>query len=305
MNAIQHPPNVAHQHLELDEDLFRAHFDRYPFKVKHHLVDHPLLSLPRLVRLAGQMKTPLYFRGDHSINQVTDADGEKAQNFTDRQLPRPELSPEETLEQIETANAWMQLRDAGAYPEYSTLLAELIEQLRAPSELVAPGLDYPRMDIFVSSPGATTPFHLDEEHNFLMQIRGSKRLSIANGFDPQAVDPQTLRDFFLKNGELARYHEHLEHHSVHVDLGPGEGVHIPPCHPHWVKNGDAVSISLGLLWYSDVTARRRHLFRIHHWLERVGMPKANPGDWPLADALFALPVSVKRRVRRAVRRIAS
>lgn len=308
MNAVERPHNLELQHLDLDEDQFRAHFDRYPFTLQHHLVGHPLLSLPRLVQLSREMKTPaLYFRGDHSINQVTDAaaDGGKKQTFIEKQLPRPELSPEETIARIETANAWMQLRDVGAYPEYCKLLAELIEELRGPSELVAPGLDFPRMDIFVSSPGATTPFHLDEEHNFLMQIRGTKRLSIANGFDPEAVDARVLREFFLSNGELARYHEHLEQHSVHVDLGPGEGVHIPPCHPHWVKNGSEVSISLGILWFSDVTARRRHLFRIHHLLERVGLPEANPGDWPLADTLFALPGALKRRVHRALRRVSA
>lgn len=290
-------------HLVLDEDQFRAHFDRYPFKLQHHLVNHELLTLPRLVQLSRQMKTPaLYFRGDQSVDQVGDrADGKRT--FVERQLPRPELTAEETIEQIETCNAWMQLRDVGSYPEYSKLLAELIDEIRGPAELVAPGLDFPRMDVFVSSPGATTPFHLDEEHNFLLQIRGTKRLSIADGFDPEAVDPRVLREFFLKNGELARYHERLEEHSVHVELGPGDGVHIPPCHPHWVKNGPQVSISLGLLWFSDVTARRRHLFRMHHLLERAGLPVAVPGQRPLTDALLGMPFTFARRLKRALREL--
>jgi hypothetical protein len=289
--------------LVIDEDEFSAHFDRYPFKLRHALSSHPLLQLPRLVQLAeARGGDALYFRGDHRINQVDAAteDG-KSRTFIDRKLARPKLSAAETVAQIESCNAWLQLRDVAADPEYAALLEQIIEEFRPFAERVAPGLSVPRADIFVSSPGATTPFHLDEEHNFLLQLRGSKRLSIANGFDPEAVAPGTLRDFFHGNGELARYSEHLEQHSVHVDLAAGEGVHIPPCHPHWVQNGSGVSISFGILWFSDVTARRRHLYRVNGWLERVGLHPPEPGEQRTLDALKALPVTLKRRLTRARR----
>jgi Cupin-like domain len=287
--------------LSLDEDLFTAYFDRYPFKITHHLVGHPLLQLPRLIELARALGHPiLYFRGDHSINQV-DVDNDARRTFVDRKLARPELSPVETLEQIESCRAWMQLRDVGADPEYAALLGSLIEEFRVPSEQVAPGLSAPRADIFVSSPGSTTPFHLDEEHNFLLQVRGSKRLSIADGFDPRILDRERLRAYFRGSGELTPYSEHLEEHAAHIDLRPGEGVHIPPCNPHWVQNGNEVSISLGILWFSDVTARRRHLYRVNGWLEKVGLHPAPPGDSPMSDSIKALPLLVKRRLHRWMR----
>jgi hypothetical protein len=190
-------------------DLFDAHFDRYPFKLQHNLVDHPLLQLPRLVELARERGgDALYFRGNHEINQVEDEaqrGDAKKRTFIDRKLQRPPLSAAQTLAQIESCNAWLQLRDVASAPEYAQLLAQIIAEFRPYAERVAPGLSAPRADIFVSSPGATTPFHLDEEHNFLLQILGSKRLSIANGFDSEAVAPGTARDFFRGNGELARY----------------------------------------------------------------------------------------------------
>jgi len=290
--------------LELDDDVFRAHFDRYPFKITHRLAEHRLLALPRLVQLAQDLGSPvLYFRGDHSINQVDGApDPAKKRTFVDRELTRPKLSAAETIAQIESCNAWAQLRNVGEDPEYAALLAQLIDEFRPPAECVAPGLSAPRADIFISSPGATTPFHLDEEHNFLLQIRGSKRLSVADGFDPQVIDRQTLRAFFNGNGELAPYAAHLDEQSVHVDLLPGEGVHIPPCHPHWVQNGPAVSISLGILWFSDVTAQRRQVYRVNGWLERVGLHPKAPGEHPLADTFKGLPTIAKRRLRRAIGR---
>src|SRR6202034_3060474 len=146
-------------------------------------------------------------------------------------LSRPTLSATKVLAQIEDCHAWMQLRDVGRDPEYAVLLDEIIQELRPVSEPVARGLSAPRADIFVSSPGSITPFHLDEEHNFLLQIRGSKTLSIADGFNPEVLDRKRLRAYFNGSGELTPYSEHLEQHSVHVDLHPGEGVHIPPCHP--------------------------------------------------------------------------
>jgi hypothetical protein len=302
---MEHSSGGARELLSLDDDLFSAYFDRHPFKITHDLAGHPLLQLPRLIQLARSFGQPiLYFRGDHSINQVDAGDGANCakQTFMDRKLARPELSAEETLEQIETCRAWMQLRDVGADPEYAALLEQIIREFRSASERVAPGLSAPRADIFVSSPGSTTPFHLDEEHNFLLQIRGSKKLSIADGFNPAVLNSEHLRAYFRGRGELAPYSEHLEQHSAHVDLGPGEGVHIPPCHPHWVQNGDAVSISLGILWFSDVTARRRHLYRVNGWLERVGLHPASPGRNPRGDAIKSLPLTAKRRLRRWLQR---
>jgi hypothetical protein len=284
--------------LVLDEPVFTESFDRRPFKITHNLVTHPLLQLPRLVELAHSLGRPiLYLRGDLPINQA-DTSIDPKRTFVDRQLPRPSLSAVETLARIETCGAWMQLRDVGSDPEYAALLGRIIDEFRAPSERVSPGLSAPRADIFVSSPGATTPFHLDEEHNFLLQIRGSKQLSIADGFNTAVLARETLRDFFRGHGELAPYTEHLEQHSVHLNLLPGEGVHIPPCFPHWVKNGDAVSISLGILWFSDRSARRRHLYRVNNWLERAGLRPGMPGDHPVMDSIKALPLTVKRRLRR-------
>lgn len=303
MVASRHAERAPTRHLESDRELFDAHFDRRPFKLRHHLSDHPLLQLPRLVQLAlARNGEALYFRGNHPINQVDDAAEGAApkRTFIERKLARPALSAAETLAQIESCRAWLQLRDVGTDPEYAALLAEIIRELQPHAERVAPGLTVPRADIFVSSPGSTTPFHLDEEHNFLLQIRGSKRLSIADGFDPKAVAPGALRDYFRGDGELVRYSAQLEEHSTHVELGPGEAVHIPPCHPHWVQNGSAVSISLGVLWFSDVTARRRYLYRQNDWLRRAGLRRAEPGVHPHLDALLALPLTIKRRLKRAL-----
>lgn len=306
----------ANNFLVIDPRTFKADIDRRPFKIGHHLAGHPLLELPRLVRLAETLapargvSSVLYFRADHAINQVdqtsaTDSgrlpQGRPQRTFVDRNLERPALSAEETVAQIESCNAWMQLRDVGVDPEYGELLNAIMSEFAGYAGARTPGITDVRADIFVSSPGATTPFHLDEEHNFLLQVRGTKRLSIANGSDPSVLNEAQLADFYRGNGELAPYAPHLEERSAHVELAPGEGVHIPPCYPHWVKNGDAVSISFGILWQSDVTAARRQLYRTNDWLRRLGMRPRSPGTAPKLDALKVAPFRVKRVATRALK----
>ena len=41
--------------LEIDDETFRAGFNRAPFLIRHHLADHPLFSLQRLVELANRL----------------------------------------------------------------------------------------------------------------------------------------------------------------------------------------------------------------------------------------------------------
>jgi hypothetical protein len=291
--------------LEIEPTAFHEHFGRRPFTFGHRLAGHPLLGLPRLVELGRTLAPPggsgsvLYFRADHEINQVDG--GAYKRTFVGRNLERPALSVQETIESIESCNAWMQLRNIGLDPDYAALLAELMEEFRPHAERLAPGITCVRGDIFVSSPGATTPFHLDEEHNFLLQIRGRKQLSIADGGNREVLDEQQLADFYQGDGELAAYAPRLERLSAHVDLGAGQAVHIPPCHPHWVKNGDDVSISLGVLWLSDVTARQRQLYRVNRGLRRAGLHPRPAGAAPLLDALKVAPFQAKRRAARALR----
>ena len=294
---------------------FAANFNHKAFKIGHTLVGHPLCELPRLVRLAQKLSPPggansvLYFRGDNAINQVdvkaasvsVNAQQTPRQTFVARNLKQPALSVQETVAQIESCNAWMQLRDVGTDPEYKLLLDEVMNQFAKHAQTLAPGICSVRADIFVSSPGATTPFHLDEEHNFLLQLRGSKELAIMNGSDRRVLSEAQIDAFYQGNGELAAYAPELERFAEHVQLTPGEGVHIPPCYPHWVQNGNAVSVSLGVLWQSDETARHRNLYRVNRWLRGIGLAPRPAGESAVVDQLKMAPFALKRRAARVLK----
>src|SRR6188474_1415414 len=121
------PDAAADDLLQLDPAVFAADFGRRPFLVRHRLAGHPLFQLPRLARVAAELSgsgaagSVLYFRADHDINQAYPrAGGGEAEGgapgrtFVSRNLARPELSPDAVVEQIESCNAWMQIRNIGA-----------------------------------------------------------------------------------------------------------------------------------------------------------------------------------------------
>ena len=50
--------------------------------------------------------------------------------------------------------------------------------------------------IFVSSPGAVTPFHIDPEWNFLLQVRGRKIIHVFPADDRSLVSEEELERFY-------------------------------------------------------------------------------------------------------------
>ena len=72
------------------------------------------------------------------------------------------------------ASAWMSLLNVQADPVYRRWSTRSSTRSARSSSRRDPGMCYRAGWIFVSSPGAVTPFHIDHEHNFILQIRGTQ-----------------------------------------------------------------------------------------------------------------------------------
>src|SRR5580704_10428627 len=92
------------------------------------------------------------------------------------------LSVEETIRRIQEDHSWMVLKYVENDPDYRKLLDDCLNQIRQLSEPIVAGMCQREAFIFLTSPDSVTPFHVDPEHNFLLQIRGRKQVSI---FDPR------------------------------------------------------------------------------------------------------------------------
>src|SRR5258708_3582393 len=144
-----------------------ASFPHAPFRTRHNLADHPLLSLPALADLATRLDRDRleYNSGSLQPDQRPDA------------TPGINLAPDEVIRRIETAGAWMVLKNVETVPAYRSLIQGCLADAAGAISAADPrnlGMTDFQGFIFVSSANAVTPFHLDYEQNFFVHLHGEK-----------------------------------------------------------------------------------------------------------------------------------
>ncbi len=264
--------------LEIDPECFAAHFCRKPFLVPHRAgSDHPLFALPRLIELARRL--PEEFVEYNAGNLPVSIDS--------RLTPRNGLSIEDTIRRIEDHCSWMVLKRVEQDPEYRQFLDACLDDVADYSETLDPGMADRAGAVFVSSPGSVTPYHLDAEHNFLLQVRGRKTVHV---FDP--TDPTVLSEEEMEEhggvGVVYRnlvFKEEYQRKAMTFELTAGHALHVPPLAPHWVKNGSEVSISFSAGFLTRSSDRKAGIRQVNRWLRRRGLRPAPVGRSPWRDAL--------------------
>jgi hypothetical protein len=276
--------------IEVDKEVCSAYFDRKPFHVAHGLGSHKLFALPRLMELARSLPEAFVeYNGGNLPVGVTAA-----------QTPRNGLSPEETVRRIAENGSWMVLKRVEQSPEYGELLDACLD------EVASQAGSLPRMlkregFIFLSSPNAVTPFHLDPEHNFLLQVRGTKTVNMWDRDDRFVLPDKELETFYS-----AFVHRNLPWRDVfqttawQVGLKPGQGLHFPVAVPHWVKNGPEVSVSFSITFRSESSESRELIYRANARLRKLGLSPRPPGESLLLDqtkrTAFAALAELKKRL---------
>jgi hypothetical protein len=160
-------------------------------------------------------------------------------------------------------------------------------------DAVDPGMSYRGGWIFVTSPRAITPFHMDLEHNFIVQILGKKRLYVWDPGD-RGVVSERARELFLsyQSRDLVRFHEDFRDRSRVFELEPGMGGYMPSTAPHLVENGDGPSVTMSFTYYTAATRKRSLLYRGNTHLRRLGFDPPPVGTDPFRDATLARAMHV-------------
>jgi ribosomal protein L16 Arg81 hydroxylase len=156
-----------------------------------------------------------------------------------------------------------------------------------------------RAFIFVSSPGAVTPYHIDHEYNFLLQIAGRKQMAL---HDRSAVSEQELERFYRGEHRNLALADRAGHRAQVFELGPGDGVHVPVNAPHYVRNGDAVSVSFSITFRTPEGDRRSAVYAVNDRLRRLGLAPRAVGAVPLVDRTKYLGYSIYQRAQRRLGR---
>lgn len=256
-------------------------------RLRHRLAGHPLFALPALAELAARLPSSCieYNAGDLPIDQDPD------------RTPMNGLTPEETVRRIAECGSWMVLKHVEQDAAFKALLEAALAEI-APAVASATGRMHRRIAfVFVSSPGAVTPLHMDPEHNILMQLEGTKRLHVY----PTGCGLVSAEQHEAYHAGEA--HRNLRHDPSRdglvetIELAPGDGAFVPVKAPHWVKNGDAPSVSFSITWRSRASDGEARLRLANHAIRRFGGSPPEPGAAPLRDAAAILAQRAVSRIR--------
>lgn len=281
--------------LDLDEAMVRRLWGREPFQVRHRVHEHPLLTFGAVADLAEALprQSTGRLRGDLPV-----AWGERDE------IPRGvDPQPSEVVKNIEGNTTRLMLWEIEQIPEYREIINSCLDQLESCVIDMAGPLRRRMVRMFVSSPGSVTPAHFDVENNLILQVRGTKKLSI--GRYATAADERRAIEHWWAGG----CHENIKTlppELVTYELKPGMGAYMPSLAPHWTLNGDEPSVTLSMFFRTRASERYEAVQAVNARLRRIGLSPRPPGESPTADRAkvaviqVAQPVALKlRRARRA------
>jgi hypothetical protein len=259
--------------VKTDSKVMAAHFLKKPFVLQHGLVGNPLFDLPRLVDLAKSMPR----------DAIEYNSGKVAVGARPEDVPQIDMDAEAVIRSIETANAWMVIKRVEKDPAYKAVLEQFVREANAAAGRKASEFSDLEGYIFVSSAKATTPFHIDMEENILIQLKGDKFLRTFDNADCKLVSEEVMEisPSVHRNKKYEPWYE--ERATLHT-LKPGDALHIPYTHPHWVSTGDSYSISMAMTWKTPEVKRLNKIRLMNGTLRRYGRPQKPPGISPLRDA---------------------
>lgn len=267
-------------------------FNRHAFTIQHNLANHPLLDLNKLIELAGALpdSSVEYNAGDLPVTQDPNS------------TPRNGLSIVDTVRRIEECRSWMVLKNVEQHSAYKKLLQDCLDQVGEITKSIAPGMCQQQGFIFISSPNSVTPFHIDPENNFLLQIRGRKRVQMFSREDRQVITEKQIEGFFTGAHRNIPYLDSFADRGQWYDLQPGDGLHFPIAAPHWVKNDDAVSISFSITFQTNDSRDRQSLHRLNKKIRSLGLIPTDVGRSPFVDNTKLAVVNSGRFVSGLIKR---
>ncbi len=265
---------------------FGGNYPEVPHKLEHGLSSHPLLELDALADLARRL--PLRSiecnQGDQPIG-------------VDRVPEQRREEAADTILNIGAAGRWVCLRNVEQEPDYAKLLADLLEGMRPQIERKTGRMINLQCFLFATSPGGVTPYHFDPEHNILLQLRGSKVMTVFPAGDPACAADEIHETFHAGGRPELPWREEMAQHGMPFALGPGEAVYVPVMAPHYVTNGPEVSVSISITWRSEWSYAESDARCFNGMVRRIGIKPRAPARWPRRNLVKAYSWRAVRKLR--------
>jgi len=267
-NAVGRRDGVKEEVLMIIPDpRFARAFNKATFQFRHEFHDQEIYSIGMLIDLARRLGPSSAYWSTKPITAEAGWDsGGATTSLTD------------ALRDLEGSNALVVLKDVERDPVFGPVFKRALASL---PDLVGPALQdeavHGRATLLVASPRRVTGYHIDAESNFLLQLRGSKTVHVFDGSDRTLLPDAELEAFYAGDLNGARFRPDRQDGAIHYDFGPGCGIHVPLDWPHWVQNGNEVSVSISINYDLRSNVRRAKVLRVNSKIRRLGIRPSAPG----------------------------
>ncbi|PNP97884.1 cupin-like domain-containing protein [Sphingobium sp. SA916] len=265
---------------------FAAAYPDRAAKLSHGLAGHALLTLEALAGLAERMPAASV---EYNLGKLPL--GVRAED-----TPSNGLTLGETIRTIETNGSWAVLKNVERDAAYGALLDRALAELAPLVERETGPMLHREAFIFLSSPGSVTPFHMDPEHNILLQIRGEKTMTVFPAGDEELVPAVQSEAFHAGGHRNLDWRDGFRERGMAVTLLPGDAIHVPVKAPHFVENGPVVSVSLSVTWRSERSVAEGELHSLNALLRRRGLPVGRIGARPEAQGARRIAYRIMRKL---------
>ncbi len=247
----------ATQFFQIDSAAFADAFAKRSITVHHELAEHPLFTMEAIAELADRLPPESVRREQGNLPLANSGFG---------YVEVGQGPPSESILDVERTGHRITLRDIQQAPEYAELINECLDEVEGLVSDREGGMTRRAGYLFISCPASTTPMHFDVEHSFLLQVKGTKHVSVAS-FDNDPIARHRELDRYI-DGEECDFAT-MQANAVTTRMGPGVGVYLPSYVPHWVETEAGVSLSFSIPFFTAYTERAEGVSRINRRLRRL------------------------------------
>ncbi len=280
--------------FDCDQGEFREKFNHRSFAFTHHLSQHKLFEIPRLVELAKKLEhtgSVYYDAGEIRVDQRWD------------ESPAGSWTVDEAIRRIQDAGAWIILRSAEQDPEYGAVLDECMAEIQTLlGKNLKKEMKVQDAIVFITSPKRVTTYHIDRECNFILQIHGDKDISVFDQKDRDVLPEEEIERFWMVDNNAAVYKPQYQDRATVYRMAPGKVIHVPVNAPHWVKNDNNISVTLSVNFQFRENFPA-HVYRANYLLRKFGLSPTPPGQSGIRDAVKVFAMNTTYVPARATRRL--
>jgi JmjC domain len=266
--------------LDIDTLNWRIHVDRAPFRIRHNLIHDDRMNAEALAALTERLPADSV---EHNYGALPTL-------HYGAPTARAESAPAEILRAPDFLGSWMAIKNIEQDPNYRELLLNSLSDV---PDIGMPDLVPHNQQgfVFVSARRSVTPSHYDSEENFLLQVRGSKEITIGSWPDQSTQQ----RQMEMKQSGGHRYLPFLPAAPRTFRLEPGDGVYVPPNSPHFVEVFDDPSISLSVTFRTKRSDTFDNVVMLNSKLRKLGLTPRPPEVNTRVDLVKSLATRIHDR----------